>query len=240
MKLATALLIAALAIAQEPARPQDAKLIRLQHTETGSVVSLIAPMAKGTVLLGVDQKLNIITLSGPPDAVAILENFVKQIDIPPPARKSIEVTAWVIVGEMEAGTEKLPDDLQPVLKQLKSLFPFAGYRLTETVVVRGLSGQGSQTRGSLPNPAPLPQPYTFRYRRADLDSAQTPTVTKLTEVRFETNVPYRTANGQYQYTDASIISDVSLKSGQKVVLGKTSVGHGKESLFVVLSASVVD
>lgn len=238
MKLAIVLLIAALAIAQEPAKPQHARMIRLQHTEAGSVVSLVGPMAaKGAVTLAADAKLSIITLSGPPDSVAMIESFIKQIDA---ARKSIEVTAWVIVGQKEASAEKMPDDLQPVLKQLKSLFPFAGYRLAETAVVRGVAGPGSQTRGSLPNAAPVPQTYTFRYRRADLDSAETPPAIKLHEVRFDTMIPYTTAEGKYQYMEASIISDVSLKSGQKVVLGKTSAGLGKESLFLVLSARVVD
>ncbi|MBL8296477.1 MAG: hypothetical protein JNN08_31825, partial [Bryobacterales bacterium] len=233
MKFAIALLIAALAGAQEPAKPQNARMIRLQHTETGSVVSLVGPIAaKGAVTLAADAKLNIITLSGPPDAVAVIENFIKQIDA---ARKSIEVTAWVIVGQKEANAEKMPDDLQPVLKQLKSLFPFAGYRLAETAVVRGVAGQGSQTRGSLPNPAPIPQTYTLRYRRADADSTEGIPVIKLSEVRFDTMVPYEAGVGQHQYMEASIISDVSLKSGQKVVLGKTSAGLGKESLFLVLS-----
>jgi len=238
MKFAIALLIAALASAQEPAKPQNARMIQLQHTETGSVVSLVGPIAaKGAVTLAADAKLNIITLSGPPDAVAVIENFIKQIDA---ARKSIEVTAWVIVGQKEANAEKMPDDLQPVLKQLKSLFPFAGYRLAETAVVRGVAGQGSQTRGSLPNPALIPQTYTFRYRRADADSTEGIPVIKLSEVRFDTMVPYEAGVGQHQYMEASIISDVSLKSGQKVVLGKTSAGLGKESLFLVLSARVVD
>lgn len=238
MKLVIVLWIAALAVAQEPAKPQHARMIRLQRTETGSVVSLVGPMAaKGAVTLAADAKLNIVTLSGPPDAVAMVESFIQQIDA---ARKSIEVTAWVIVGEKEAGAEKLPDDLQPVLKQLRGLFPFAGYRLAETAAVRGLAGTGSQTRGALPNPAPVPQTYTFRYGRADVDSAEGAPVIRLNEVRFDTMVPYAAGDGKYQYLDASVISDVSLKSGQKIVLGKTSAGLGKGSLFLVLTARVVD
>lgn len=238
MKLAIVLLIAALAMAQEPAKPQHARMIRLQHTEAGSVVSLVGPMAaKGAVTLAADAKLNIITLSGPPNAVAMIESFIQQIDA---AKKSIEVTAWVIVGEKEAVADKMPDDLQPVLKQLKSLFPFAGYRLAETAVVRGVAGQGSQTRGSLPNPAPVPQTYTFRYQRADLDSAGGEPTIGLKDVRFDTMVPYPTGAGKYQYMEASILSDVNLRSGQKIVLGKASAGLGKESLFLVLSARIVD
>ena len=66
--------VAGLAIAQEPVKPQHAKVIRLQNTLAQSVANLIDPIVGKTVRIGMDRQLNIITLSGPPEAVAIIEN----------------------------------------------------------------------------------------------------------------------------------------------------------------------
>src|SRR4051794_8630299 len=56
-----------------------------------------------------------IALRGEGPSVAAAEEALKRIDVP---RKNVELTFHILSASAQAGTEKLPADLDPVVKQL--------------------------------------------------------------------------------------------------------------------------
>ncbi len=232
-------LVAATCLSQDTSKLQNAKVIRLQYTTTRQVMDLIS-FAKQSVYIGYSQSgQDVITLSGPPDAVAVVENLIKEIDRPPAPTKSIEVAAYILLGGDQAG-DKLPDELSPVVKQLKGVFPLAHYQLAGTALWRGLAGKKGQMSGQVQFP-PNGQAGRFllSFTPTIVDGANATSI-NLSPLGLNVQVPHRIAEGGYTFHDAVINTDVALKVGQKVVIGSNSIGRNTDTLFLVMTSRVLD
>ncbi len=227
---------------QEAAKPTS-KVVRLRYVDSKRVFNLLAGGA-GAGRISLDGDL--IVLHGPPDAVATLEGLVNQIDTPTPAKRSVEISTYMLLGVGEAGGPKTPDELGGVVKQLKDMFPFAGYRLLETMYIRAGEDRGGETSGLMPGfgsaSDTLPKPiYQCKFDRVRVEESGGTRRIVLTGLRFGTKIPYSTGKEGYQYADLGAnVDTVSVREGQKAVIGKAGAGPGKESLFLVLSARVVE
>ncbi len=78
-----------------------------------------------------------------------------QAPIPPSesAVKNVELTVYLVSGVQTPGGDDVPQDLAATVKQLHSLFPYKGYKLAESFILRGRSSgnvQNARTEGYLP------------------------------------------------------------------------------------------
>lgn len=242
-KVACLILVAAMALAgQEPAKAEVTKVVRLRYVDGKRVLNLLAPAAKG----GMTRDGDLIVLNGSPEMVATLEELVKQIDAPPAAKRTIEITAYMLLGVNEAGEAKTPPELSGVVKQLRDTFPFAGYRLLETMSLRTSEDGGGEASGLMPGPGQvgdtLPKVvYNCRFNTARIEESAGARRVVLNALRFGTKVPYATGKDGVSYADLGAnIDTVSIREGQKAVIGRAGVGPAKESLFLVLSARIVE
>jgi hypothetical protein len=115
--------------------------------------------------------------------------------------------------------------------------------------VRSREGRGGEASG-LMNPAqastaPALKPlYQFKFNQSTVSTDDKGRSIHLDHVRFGGRIPTATSTkdgeSQYQYLDTGINTDVDLREGQKVVVGKASIGTVNTSLFLVLTAKVVD
>ena len=234
-----AVIAAGLAFGQQTGKPQQAKVIRLQNSYSQAVLHLVGQIASTSgVAIGAPPagNANIVTLSGPPDAVTVIENLIKEIDAPP---QSVEVTAYMLLGGNQPA-DKLPTDLEPVVKQLRATFPYTQYKVLESIVTRAVAGHESNTRGLLPGHANAK--YQFMFQRAEVDAKQNPAVITLRSLQLGAEIPSsKDEKGNLKYEFAGIVhTDVTLRVGQKVVIGKASLGPSTEPLFLVLSAKVAE
>ncbi len=242
-KVAGLILAGALMLSgQEAAKVPQTKVVRLQHVDSKRVFNLLSVTTPGR--MSVDGDL--IVLTGSPEVVAIMEGLIRQIDIPPAAMRSVEISTYMLLGVNEAGDSKVPAELAGVVKQLRDTFPFSGYRLLETMYIRASENRGGETSGLMPGPGPVSDAmpkaiYQCRFNSVRVEEAGGGRRIVLNGLRFGTKVPYATGKDGYQYADLGAnIDSVSVREGQKAVIGKAGVGPGKESLFLVLSARVVD
>ncbi len=53
-------------------------------------------------------------------------------------------------------------------------------------------------------------------------------------------VPITTGPGQFQYQEVGINTDLDVREGQKVVVGKTNMDSSDRALIVVVTAKVVE
>jgi hypothetical protein len=186
---------------------------------------------------------NRILLSGPKAAVDGTEALIKQLDVAAPPRKNLELTVYMVAASTQpSGGSPLPDALAPVTTQLRTVFPYKGFRLIDSFVLRARLGEGAETSGFIgQNPPGNRTVYTFKVRRLDMESQGEKPLIRVDGIRLGIRVPVSSPKGDISYIEAGINTDVDLHEGQKVVVGKTSALDGPDgALFLVISAKVVD
>jgi hypothetical protein len=222
--------------ADEPIR----KLIELKYVDA----HLIRPLLDGfnaRVNVGSSQRL--FTVIGSKEVVAEIEEMIKKIDIP---EHDVELTVYMLLAGTQAdGTAPLAPDLDPVIKQLKGVFSYRAYRLLDSFVLRVREGHTADSNGFLsPLAANMPggakSAYTF-----SLTTLYTSVIDKTRAVllygfNFKLKVPHAVGGG-VDYSESTIHTDLAVKEGQKVVVGKSSLVDGSDgALILVVSAKIVD
>jgi len=243
--LALALLAAPL-LAQEPVlNPEEGiqKLVNVKYIDPAALRNLLGNFG---VDIRVDDRINVIVLSGPRRRVTTAEDAIKQLDVPGAAQKDIELTVYfVIAGDQSNMTgNPIPQDLQSTVTTLKNTFPFKNYLLLDVLSLRSRSGVGASTSGQLSG-----NRYTsFGVRSASLEADGS--MVRLDHLHAGLRIPHTTsilnpAGGppqtKLEYMDTGISTDiVDVKEGQKLVIGRSSMDGPEKPLFMILIAKVVN
>lgn len=208
------------------------------------------------------KSLQAIVLIGKQADVARVEKTIEDLDsLTPPSvsTQNVELFVYVVGGANQpfiAAQEVGGPILSPVVKQLKATFPYAHYQLLSTMIMRSALNGSSESSGLMgirQNPAFIrPTVYDLGYNSAKLSNDATGLL-HLNTFRFHLKVPIATQNLSnisdkaaapyqsinYQEYDLGIQTDVDLREGQKVVVGKTNIADSDSCIFLVLSAKLV-
>jgi hypothetical protein len=157
--------------------------------------------------------------------------------------QNVELTVYLLSGSAQ-GTDDVPQDLLSTLKQLHSVFAYKSYKLTESFVLRGRSDQSSPTRRRASTNGILPGSglrYVFGYDRLWV-SGDPPRTVHLDRLSLDLNgAPVTTADGKQRSENvANVESDLDIRDGQKIVVGKSSVNMGGDALILVIVPKVID
>lgn len=237
-------------LAQSPKPPTalTAKLVRLHYANPDGVAHLLSGMVVSAAVA--DNGLNAVVLRGRPDDVAKAEQMIQQLDVPQArsSERDIELTVYVIGAADKPATDApaVPASLQPVVRQLKAIFPYSTYSLLNSMLIRSREGEHVDTTGMLKTfPAPpssnsiwSPAICSVSYGLQKDSSAGT---IHLSKFRFDAREPVaigRTDTTQVSLIDVNVSTDFDLPKGQDVVVGKTDIDRGDAALFVVLSAKI--
>ena len=130
----------------------------------------------------------------------------------------------------------IPAELQPVVTQLKTTFPFKTYALLDVLSLRTRSGSGAETSGQLNGSTRL---STFKVGSASVDGDGS----NIRLERLHAGVRSLVSLGdpsKKQYVDTGISTDVmDVKEGQKLVIGRSSLEGPQKALFLVLVANII-
>jgi hypothetical protein len=210
------------------------KLIEVKYADAGRISRLI--QAPG-VNMHSDDSLHAIVAYGTTDALAVIEAMVKKLDVPTP---NIEFTVYLVSGSAQNAAEDLPKELAPTAKQLHGLFPYKGYRLMESFVMRSRDGRTANSSGALPGNNSF---YDFRYNAASVSSG-TPRVIHVDMMSLQVRVPYASKDKEgkpiTEYRNIGINTDIDAGEGQKIVVGKSSVNGTDDALILIVTAKVVE
>jgi hypothetical protein len=247
------ILFAALPLAaQEPQKPENIspkaqqvqRLFILKYAEPGQLVSLFRVFV-GNITQ--NPEMHALAVSGSPEAMATIEDAIKRLDVPPPAPQNVELTVYYVIGgENENTGGPLPKDLDSVATQLKNAFPFKSYRLLDALELRTRAGQGGDSSSSAgPNAAGQGATVTQFHMNSASVSPDGSSI-RIDKMKAGVRLPVATTSGtpgggittQFTYVDIGLTADVDIKPGQKVVVGRLSMGQN-QALFLVLSARVV-
>jgi hypothetical protein len=137
----------------------------------------------------------------------------------------------------------IPQELEPVVKQLKSMFSYKGYQLIDTEVIRVRAGQGGDASAVVDNKGPTGAKTIseMKFRSATPSVDEKGRAMRIDGLKVGLKIPIpKNAKGEYTYIDTGISTDVDIREGQKVVVGKVNMDGADRASIVVLSAKVVE
>jgi len=160
------------------------------------------------------------------------------------AVKNVELTVYLVSGVQTPGGDDVPQDLAATVRQLHSLFPYKGYKLAESFILRGRSatrdhGPFAEARGVL---AGSGLHYDFSYLRVSV-SQEKPYMVHVVELRIDITQPPAYGPDGKQKGDsvvASFRTDLDLAEGQKTVVGKSSINSAGDALILVIVPKVIE
>ena len=170
-----------------------------------------------------------------------VEEIVRRMDVPQPLAKNVELTIYLLQASQQAGIDtRMPDDLQAVIKQLRSVFAFQSFRLLDVMLLRNRSGAHAQASGVLAFDKGIPQRYNVEVQ-PNVSQDEKGRLIRLNRLNVNTRVPISGPSDRPQgFEQASINSNLDIREGQKVVVGKTGIEGSDKALILVVSGKVVD
>ena len=231
---------------REPQRVQ--RIINVRHVDVQRLAGLLSGFG---VRAQPETTVRVLVLSGSREEVEAAEEAVRRLDVPSPAPANIEVTVYMIAAAGPGGRgASLPAEFEALARQLKTGLGFQSYRLIDTMVVRTRDGEGGETAGMAPvqpgAPADAPRMMLqLRFGQAKIEAAATGRAIRIDRLRSGARMPFASgtdANGkiQWQFHESSINTDLDVREGQKVLVGKASVDGSNDAVVVALSARVVE
>jgi len=227
------------------------KIVELQYADPVDLAEMISAVGVRAIP---NQKFNAISLTGTPAAVQAAEQLIRRFDVLPEETLNIETRAYLLIASEKAvknGT--LPTEVSDVVDELKKIFPYKGYSILDTLLIRSRDGENASLNGILSGREVLkevmadreilqsPQ-YDLQFRARVRQSGQTVVLTydnlhlEVLMVVGETGADGHTAKNT---SNAKINTDIDVREGQKAVVGKANIEGGNNALIFILSPSII-
>jgi len=237
------LLVIFFAAAAMLARADETHVQKVVPVKSGDASQIFATARDvlQTLPLKMTMYQNNIVLNGTPDAVAAAEQLIKNLEASSPVDHDVEISGYIVLASTQPdGTGGVPADLEPVLKQFRNLLNYKSFRVVDTIILRAKENSVAQTSGflNLPNNTQQGTNEDFAFDRATITSD----AIHIKNLRLNLRIPTPIANGgtQWEYRNIHLQTDVDIKAGQKVAIGKASIDPAGDAIILVVSAKVVD
>lgn len=228
------------------------KVVRVHNAIPEKIARVLAPGSP--IMVTSDNMLGVVVLKGTPEDIATAEQTIKELDVPSAAvstANDIELIVYLIGGSNSSAVTSDTNlgAVQPVVKQLSAIFPYKSYELLSTMLLRSQQGKEARSSGVMnyklsPEVSQHAATYGINYDSASVSSDRSKAVIHLEGFRFNAKMGIAASTiqntTQYQIVDIGTKSDVDLREGQKVVIGKTDVANDGSAIFIVLTAKLVD
>jgi hypothetical protein len=220
---------------EEPPPPgMKGRVFQLKHQDPGSVLEAIQPLGSGMpgMMLRENDELRTVTVRDFPENLLAIEQAIRRLDVPVPAKPDVELRIHVLIGAAGAGPGQVPGELEGVVKQLSATLSYKSYYQVATVTQRIRVGAGAKGKGQLllaPPAADQSGNGHFRYSVDTLSltgPGNTPPQMTLKRFNFELD------GGSLG--EAEVSTGLTLRDGEKVVVGTGALKN--RAMVVVLSA----
>jgi hypothetical protein len=168
---------------------------------------------------------------------------------------NLDTQLYLIVGtNQDVDASKLPESLDPVVKQLRAALPFKNYRLAATLINRVKNGGRldlSWIGGPMASAAGATSQVTpsfsqFKVRQVKLvRNLEGQQLVQMLGFNFGARIPIQTsgaiaANGaiapSFNYENTGVSTDISMRESEPVIVGTLNVGPSGDAIILVVSA----
>jgi hypothetical protein len=222
------------------------RTFQLKYTDPRNLANLIK-----SGQISSDSALKAMTVVARDNAaMSEVEEIIKRFDVPPPPVHNIDVTIYLMSALGQPAGGAVPAELESVVKQLKSTFSYKGYQLIDTEVIRVRAGQGGEVSGVVMEGPSMEGNRTIsqvKFFAASVTTDEKGRAIRINSLKIGLKIPI-VVNGtgalagqkQYHYIDTGMSTDVDVREGQKVVVGKANMDGSDRASIVVLMAKVVE
>src|SRR2546425_2759077 len=225
------------------------KLIEVKHRDPTTLLSVLKLLGSPSGSISANDEFRTITVRDYPENIAVIEDAIRRLDTPEPERPirpvppNIDFRIHVLIASnAPSGQEELPADLRDVIKQLQETLRYKSYGVMASAVHRTTLGGGVSNKGvaesKLFNINSQGSPIFYEYSIAPISlepSANAPRIIQIGTFRFTMRVPVNVGT-QTNYEPTGFSTPVTVRDGEKVVVGTTTLGD--KGLVIVLIANV--
>lgn len=224
------------------------KIIEVKYRNPELIYRVIRALGSGFkgATINPDGDFKTLTIRDFPENIAVIEEAIKRLDTPQPARPDIELHVHVLIASNTAtGLAERPAELNDVVKQLQSTLAYKNYNLMTSSVQRiKESNRGVESSGvaesklfNVETQPGNPIFYTYTLDPVTIESgAAGDTRVLIPRFSFNMRIPLNLGTS-VQYENVGFKTPVSVREGEKVVVGTTTMGD--KGLIVVLMAKII-
>ncbi len=221
---------------KEPPVQPALKVFEIKHVNVNSLAQALSVFGLATP----NRDLRVISVNTRAALLPVVEETIRRLDVPP---KNIELTAHLLMAsDQESTVNTAPAELEGVIRQLKATFAYKGFQTLDTLIVRSRDKTLGSVKGVVRlNQDESPAQYAFQYSSVSLLPDEKGRIIRVDNLRLTAQVPVR-PNGSSGYTvvDTGFATDLDIREGQKVVVGKAIVDGTNNALILVVTARVVE
>jgi hypothetical protein len=224
------------------------RVFEIKNRDPQSLARVLSPLTSGFkgAVVSPNEEFRTITVRDFPENIAVIEEAIRRLDTPEPARPAVEFRVHMLVGSNDAAApNSYPAELSDVVRQLQTTLGYKNFSLMGSQFVRSKAGPETVSNKGvadlrLTNDTPAsknPVFYTYLIRSVSLAGEGAQTGVSIEEFTMDMSVPLVVGSGQLQYQTVGFKNPVSLRLGERVVAGTTSIAD--KSVVVVISASTM-
>jgi hypothetical protein len=248
MKKLAILILFAMQFAWGAENPLISRFYQLKYADPQALIKLIQPLlaSQAGSHSEFDKQLRAISIKAHEDSFPEIEQVISRFDVPPPPPPpvlNVEVTIYLMSALGTPSSGPVPPELEPVVKQLRSTFSYKGYHLIDTEVMRVRAGQGGEVTGVVNGVPSVDGAKTIsqvKFRSASVSTDEKGRAIRIDGLRVGLRIPVAAGEKKYNYVDTGLNTDVDIREGQKVVVGKANMDGSDRASIVILTAKVVE
>lgn len=223
------------------------RVFEIKYRDPQSLQIVLRPLSSGFkgATISVNPEFKTLTVRDFPENIAAIEEAIKRLDTPEAKRPSIQLKVHILIASNAAGAPgDTPAELADVVKSLQTTLKYKNYSLmaSETHSSRegpgGISNQGVAESKlfsvATPNSNPIFYSYAVNPLSVDQDASGA-TIVQIGTFSFNMRIPMNLGTN-IQYENVGFRSPVSVREGERVVVGTTTMGD--KGLIVVLTTKV--
>jgi len=225
------------AFAQQPTQKMKTELVKLKYLEANQIQVLLRPyFSKEGVASFAPDKRDLITITDYPEIVQKILAVIKEIDVKP---VDLLFTVQLVQGS-ESAEDKTEDLLgdDPIIRELKGLLKYKSFTLLDSNLIRTIDRSRSEiTMGK--NGGFVLEVWPKYAKEANAEIIQLGV--KLNHV-WNITPPAGAQITRESVTRESqtfIETNLTLKSGDKTVVGVSKMDGGDKGLILIISGKVI-
>lgn len=222
------------------------RVFEIKNRDPLSLARVLSSLTSGFrgAVVSPNNEFRTITVRDFPENIAVIEDAIRRLDTPESTRPAVEFQVHMLVASNDAGaSNNFPTELGGVVRQLQTALGYKSFSLMGSQVVRSREGRvDTNNRGvadlRLGEAAARANAfYSYNIRSVSIDANAPQSLIQIEEFSMDMRVPLVLGTGQHVNENVGFKNPVSLRDGERVVAGTTSIGD--KSVVVVISAKTM-
>ncbi|MBI4855074.1 MAG: hypothetical protein HY819_25005 [Acidobacteria bacterium] len=228
------------------------QIFEIKHRDPLALVKVLKGLSsddRGTQLTP-DKDFKTITVRDYQENITVMERAISKLDTPEKLPANLEVQLHIIAAS-RGGKEKgqVPENLKDIVTELQKNINYGNYRYVTSILNRVQDGNTLESSGSTDPFFPMPDligktgySYLLRNIKLGMDVSGNEVV-QINSLSFGVRAPVaivkKDGTISSDYKDATINTSLSLREGEKVVVGTANIGSSDDALILVISVKKI-